>query len=376
MAGESVGTILVNSSEKLLTSSSLVIFGTNGAGMFLLASWSSGGMQGRGKWKCLDKTDRPTSTSATFPKCKNLDDPTKNRTKLMLVEGIVFCRGASVSHFKAFHQLSIYISSELNIPAGWNIRSVPHIEHLAPLLINLSRILFMTLPSSRNSFWLTPIDTHIKERMSFQLLCVTFPTSKSSARVFDEKAGNEVCDVRGQLIRYRRICLQYPPDKQFTFIDLVTLLHSAQAKWDKQERDGHTFTKLRACGYLPCLVWHQAFSNNASSQEVVHKRWLSACMLKHCTNLYNLYTPSPVQDAEPVQPVYTTPVQDAEPVQPVYTKPCTRCRTCTTCTHQTLYKMQNLYNLYTPNPVQDAEPNCATLETEVTAKVAQEEKKG
>lgn len=35
-AGESAGTILVNSSEKLLTSSSLVILGTNGAGMAFL----------------------------------------------------------------------------------------------------------------------------------------------------------------------------------------------------------------------------------------------------------------------------------------------------------------------------------------------------
>lgn len=34
IAGESCGTIAVNSSEKLLTSSSLLILGTNGAGTF------------------------------------------------------------------------------------------------------------------------------------------------------------------------------------------------------------------------------------------------------------------------------------------------------------------------------------------------------
>jgi hypothetical protein len=37
MAGESVGIILVNSSEKLLTSSSFVILGINGAG---IAFWA------------------------------------------------------------------------------------------------------------------------------------------------------------------------------------------------------------------------------------------------------------------------------------------------------------------------------------------------
>ena len=37
MAGESCGTIAVNSSEKLLTSSSQLILGTKGAGIFLFS---------------------------------------------------------------------------------------------------------------------------------------------------------------------------------------------------------------------------------------------------------------------------------------------------------------------------------------------------